>query len=58
MHSIIPEVWNIQACNVLQVHWRTRGDITDAKEYSGSSRLNLEYSKVLTRDAPLLLFWL
>ena len=58
MYSIIPEVWTIQACKVFQVHWHTRGDITGAEEYSGCSRLNLEYSRVLTHDPTLLLFWL
>ena len=38
------------------VQWHTRGDIADAEEYSGCSRLNLEHSRVLC-DATLL-FWL
>ena len=37
MYSIIPEAWNIQACNfvnVLQVQWHTRGDAADMEDYS------------------------
>ena len=44
--------------NFLQNIYGTHGDIADADKYSGCSRLNLEYSRVLTRDATLLLFWL
>ena len=34
VYSIIPEAWNIQACNCLTVLWHTCGDAADREEYS------------------------